>query len=46
VGYLRSVAATFDLAITEAVAQCPAAEALSETDESQEIISGEVLPRY
>src|SRR3984893_14509063 len=28
VGYLRSVAATFDLAITEAVAQCPAAEAL------------------
>jgi tetratricopeptide (TPR) repeat protein len=28
VGYLRSVAATFDLAITEAVAHCPAAEAL------------------
>jgi tetratricopeptide (TPR) repeat protein len=28
VGYLRSVAATFNLAITEAVAQCPAAEAL------------------
>jgi tetratricopeptide (TPR) repeat protein len=28
VGYPRSVAATFDLAITEAVAQCPAAEAL------------------
>jgi TIR domain-containing protein/NB-ARC domain-containing protein len=28
VGYLRSVAATFDLAITEAVAQCPAAEPL------------------
>jgi tetratricopeptide (TPR) repeat protein len=28
VGYLRSVAATFDLAITEAVAQCQAAEAL------------------
>ncbi len=27
-GYPRSVAATFDLAITEAVAQCPAAEAL------------------
>jgi hypothetical protein len=27
-GYLRSVAATFDLAITEAGAQCPAAEAL------------------
>src|SRR5262249_39788326 len=27
VGYLRSVAATFDLAITEAVAQSPAAEA-------------------
>jgi tetratricopeptide (TPR) repeat protein len=28
VGYLRSVAATFDLAITEAVGQCPASEAL------------------
>jgi tetratricopeptide (TPR) repeat protein len=28
VGYLRSVAATFDLAITEAVAHCPAAEPL------------------
>jgi tetratricopeptide (TPR) repeat protein len=28
VGYLRSVAATFDLAITEAVAQCPAAGTL------------------
>jgi tetratricopeptide (TPR) repeat protein len=28
VGYPRSVAATFDLAITEAVAQCPAAETL------------------
>ena len=28
VGYPRSVAATFDLAITEAVAQCPAAEPL------------------
>ena len=28
VGYPRSVAATFDLAITEAVTQCPAAEAL------------------
>src|SRR5262249_26491036 len=28
VGYPRSVAATFDLAITEAVAQCQAAEAL------------------
>jgi tetratricopeptide (TPR) repeat protein len=28
VGYLRSVAATFDLAITEVVAQCPAAETL------------------
>src|SRR5262249_31372787 len=28
VGYLRSVAATFDLAIAEAVAQCQAAEAL------------------
>jgi len=28
VGYPRSVAATFDLAITEAVAQCPSAEAL------------------
>jgi hypothetical protein len=28
VGYLRSVAATFDLAITEAVAQCQSAEAL------------------
>ena len=28
VGYLRSVAATFDLAITEAVAQCTAAESL------------------
>jgi hypothetical protein len=28
VGYLRSVAATFNLAIAEAVAQCPAAEAL------------------
>jgi tetratricopeptide (TPR) repeat protein len=28
VGYLRSVAATFDLAITEAVAQCPATEPL------------------
>src|SRR5262249_39821797 len=28
VGYPRSVAATFDLAIAEAVAQCPAAEAL------------------
>jgi tetratricopeptide (TPR) repeat protein len=28
VGYLRSVAATFDLAISEAVAQCPAAEPL------------------
>jgi Tfp pilus assembly protein PilF len=28
VGYLRSVAATFDLAIAEAVAQCPSAEAL------------------
>ena len=27
-GYPRSVAATFDLAITEAVTQCPAAEAL------------------
>ncbi|MFY9697255.1 MAG: tetratricopeptide repeat-containing protein, partial [Rhodoplanes sp.] len=27
-GYPRSVAATFDLAITEAVGQCPAAEAL------------------
>jgi tetratricopeptide (TPR) repeat protein len=27
-GYPRSVAATFDLAISEAVAQCPAAEAL------------------
>src|SRR5262245_14219709 len=27
-GYPRSVAATFDLAITEVVAQCPAAEAL------------------
>ena len=27
-GYPRSVAATFDLAITDAVAQCPAAEAL------------------
>ena len=27
-GYPRSVAATFNLAITEAVAQCPAAEAL------------------
>jgi tetratricopeptide (TPR) repeat protein len=27
-GYPRSVAATFDLAITEAVAQCPAAEGL------------------
>ena len=27
-GYPRSVAATFDLAITEAVAQCPAAETL------------------
>ena len=27
-GYPRSVAATFDLAITEAVAQCPVAEAL------------------
>jgi tetratricopeptide (TPR) repeat protein len=27
-GYPRSVAATFDLAITEAVAQCPAAESL------------------
>src|SRR5260370_11088803 len=26
--YIRSVAATFDLAIAEAVAQCPAAEAL------------------
>jgi tetratricopeptide (TPR) repeat protein len=30
VGYLRSVAATFDLAITDAVTQCPAAEALME----------------
>jgi tetratricopeptide (TPR) repeat protein len=28
VGYPRSVAATFDLAITQAVTQCPAAEAL------------------
>jgi hypothetical protein len=28
VGYPRSVAATFDLAITEAMAQCPAAEVL------------------
>ena len=28
-GYPRSVAATFDLAITEAVAQCPASEALT-----------------
>src|SRR5262249_17618673 len=28
VGYPRSVAATFDLAITEAMVQCPAAEAL------------------
>jgi tetratricopeptide (TPR) repeat protein len=28
VGYLRSIAATFDLAITEAAKQCPAAEAL------------------
>src|SRR5262249_8125692 len=28
VGYPRSVAATFDLAITEAVTQCPAAEPL------------------
>jgi hypothetical protein len=28
VGYPKSVAATFDLAITEAVAQCPAAEPL------------------
>src|SRR5215475_5644017 len=28
VGYPRSVGATFDLAITEAVAQCPAAETL------------------
>jgi tetratricopeptide (TPR) repeat protein len=28
-GYPRSVAATFDLAITEAVAQCPATEALT-----------------
>jgi hypothetical protein len=29
VGYLRSVGATFDLAISEAVAQCPSAEAPS-----------------
>jgi tetratricopeptide (TPR) repeat protein len=28
VGYLRSVSATFDLAITDAVAQCPSAETL------------------
>jgi hypothetical protein len=30
VGYPKSVAATFDLAITQAVTQCPAAEALME----------------